>query len=177
MRRSRQRAAKIKRYSPGGRFLDIGSSGGFMVEAAREAGFESFGVELDPAAVEYARSHYPKNTYFTGRIEDFVGTTAGFDAVYCSEVIEHVSDLNSFVAAIAALMKPGGIFYVTTPDISHWRRPKDLDAWDGFDPPSHCMYLTPSSLQRLLSKHGLDVFSKQFAWKPGIKVFARKRQG
>lgn len=106
LRRSRLRMAQIKRYVSGGRFLDIGCNGGFMVEAAREAGFEAFGVDLDPTAIAYARNHYPKNTYFLGSIENFAKTDSGFSAIYCSEVIEHVLDLNSFVAAIAETMKP-----------------------------------------------------------------------
>ena len=176
LRRSRQRVAEFKRYVPGGRFLDVGCNGGFMVEAAREAGFEAFGVELDPFSIDYARRHYPRNTYFLGRIEDFVRTTTRFDAVYCSEVIEHVPDLNAFVAAIAAVMKPEAVLYITTPDISHWRRPQNLKRWDGFDPPAHCIYFNPENFGRLLANHGLTVFRKQFAWKPGIKFFARRNK-
>lgn len=176
MRRSRQRVAQLKRYVLGGRFLDIGCNGGFMVEAAREAGFETFGVELDPVSIEYARKHYPNSTYFLGRIEDFAKEKVGFDAVYCSEVIEHIPDLNSFVSAVARVMKPGAILYITTPDISHWRRPRNLESWDGFDPPAHCIYFSPANFKRLLAKHGLHVFRRQFAWKPGIKFFARKRR-
>ncbi|OGW89216.1 MAG: hypothetical protein A3A73_03125 [Omnitrophica bacterium RIFCSPLOWO2_01_FULL_50_24] len=173
--RSRLRVRLLKRYVSGGRFLDVGCNGGFMVEAAREAGFEAFGVELDRASIDYAHRNYPNNTYFLGPIEAFAKNAQEFSAVYCSEVIEHVPDLNGFVAAIALVMKPGAVLYITTPDISHWRRPKNLEAWDGFDPPDHCIYFNPSNFSRLLASHGLEVFHRQFAWKPGIKVFARKR--
>lgn len=125
--------------------------------------FETFGVDLDPTAIAYARNHYPKNTYFLGSIENFAKTDSGFSAIYCSEVIEHVLDLNSFVAAIAETMKPQAALYITTPDISHWRRPRRLEVWDGFDPPDHCVYFNPTNLKRLLANHGLDVFRKQFS--------------
>jgi SAM-dependent methyltransferase len=175
MRRSRHRVAQIARYVRSGRFLDVGSSGGFMTEAAREAGFKAFGVEIDPVSVAYAREHYPRNSYFLGPIEEFAKTETGFDAVYCSEVIEHVPDLNGFVGAIARAMNPGAVLYITTPDISHWRRPKAIEKWDAFCPPSHCIYFSPGNLTRLLANHGLEGFRRRFAWKPGIKLFACRR--
>jgi len=66
------------------------------------------------------------------------------------------------------------VLYLTTPDISHWRRPRDLTLWDGFCPPSHCIYFSPGNLTRLLVEHGFEVFRRFVAWKPGIKVLARR---
>ena len=45
---------------------------------------------------------------------------------------------------------------------------------DSFFPPSHCIYFTPGSLTQLLSRHGFSIFRKRLAFKPGIKVFARR---
>jgi SAM-dependent methyltransferase len=173
LRRSRMRMKRLARRIPGGQFLDVGCNGGFMVEAARERGFDAHGIELDPVSVRYAREHYPKNGYFEGRIEDYA-PDAPFDLIYSSEVIEHVPEVSGFVAAIARLLKPGGHLYVTTPDISHWRRPRRLTDWDGFCPPSHCIFFTPSSLKALLTRHGLETVQTGFAWKPGIKILARR---
>ncbi|HTH98939.1 MAG TPA: class I SAM-dependent methyltransferase [Stellaceae bacterium] len=156
-------------------FLDVGANGGFMSEAARRAGFEVTGVEPDGQSVAYAREHYPGIRFLNAFIEDAELPPDSFDAVYCSEVIEHSFDVNAFVAAIARAMKPGGIFYVTTPDINHWRRPKDVTKWDAFGPPSHCLYFSPANLARLLDRHGLDTIVKRIAFKPGIKLIARKR--
>ncbi len=181
MRRTRRRAAALARLVPprtGGeprRFLDVGCNGGFMTEAAREAGFAATGVELDGAAVAYAQQHYPANEYYHGSIEAFRDAEAEpFDAVYCSEVIEHVPDVNGFVAAIAVLMRAHGVLYLTTPDIGHWRRPRDIAAWDAFCPPSHCLYFNGRNLGRLLERHRLRVFRRRLALKPGLKVLARK---
>ena len=58
----------MSRFIPSGTFLDIGSNGGFMVEAAREKGFLATGVEIDSVSVEYAQEHYPENSYFTGNL-------------------------------------------------------------------------------------------------------------
>ncbi len=174
MRRARGRARRIRRIAPGGRFLDIGCSGGFVVEAAREQGFEAVGIDPDPMSIAWAREHYPKNEYFVGFMETCDTGGRLFDAVYCSEVIEHSSDVNRFVHALVSVMAPGAILYLTTPDVSHWRRPRDVTKWDAFKLPDHCLYFNPAALTRLLARHGLDVFRRPFRLKPGIKVVARK---
>lgn len=181
MRRSRGRARALfgmmPRRTSKPRLLDVGASGGFLVEAARESGFDATGVELDPASVAYAKQHYPRNTFVQGTVEDFArqNPDTWFDAVYCSEVIEHVTDANSFVAAIATLMPAFAVLYLTTPDIGHWRRPRDITKWDAFDPPSHCLYFDKRTLPRLLEKHGFTDIHRRLALKPGLKLIARRR--
>ncbi len=174
MRRCRRRARWLVRRASGRRFLDVGCNGGFMTEAMRELNFESHGVDLDPISIAWAREHYPGGHFHVGTAEAFVPANGPFDVVYCSEVIEHSPDVNRFVASLAALMAPGGILFLTTPDIGHWRRPRDLAAWDAFCPPVHCVYFNRATLARLLEKHGLRIVHRRPAFKPGIKVLARK---
>lgn len=177
LRRSRGRVRQLRRYVKSGRFLDVGTNGGFMAKAASDAGFDTWGIEPDPVSVAYARENYPEIHVFQGFIEEFVETPEGqkpFDAVYCSEVLEHVPDVNSFIGAIAKATKPGGVLYLTTPDVAHRRVPDNVLEWDSFFPPSHCIYFTPDSLTQLLSRHGFSIFRKRLAFKPGIKVFARR---
>jgi 2-polyprenyl-3-methyl-5-hydroxy-6-metoxy-1,4-benzoquinol methylase len=174
MRRSRGRLRQLARYVAGGRFLDVGCNGGFMVEAARERGFEAWGVEVDAVSVAYALGHYPGNRYFHGTVQEFAREAPKFDLVYCSEVIEHVPDVQDFVAALASVTRPGGVLFVTTPDISHWRRPRRLEMWNAFNPPSHCILFTPRGLRHLLEAHGFAVVRRKLAWKPGIKFICRR---
>src|SRR3546814_20871446 len=90
----------------------------------------------DGGAVANAREHYPLNRFFVGGIEEWVPPDGlSCDAVCCSEVLDHVTDANRFVAPLARLMTTGGVLYLTTPDIGHWRRPRNLATWDVFTPP------------------------------------------
>jgi len=178
LKRSRARVGlmlrQLGRGADGLAFLDVGANGGFMAEAARQAGFTVTGIEPDPVSVAYARHNFPGIDFVHGFLEQIDLAAAAFDLAYCSEVIEHSGDCNRFVAALARALKPGGLLYLTTPDISHWRRPRDLLRWDAFCPPAHCLYFSPSNLTLLLARHGLTVSRRQFAWKPGIKLFAVK---
>lgn len=174
MKRSRGRVKYMSRFIPSGTFLDIGSNGGFMVEAAREKGFLATGVEIDSVSVEYAQEHYPENSYFTGTIEEFSNSGRQFDLAYCSEVIEHVPDVISFVEAISKVLRKGGVLYITTPDISHFRVPRDLTKWDAYGPPSHCIFFTPNSLKGLLERFGFRILKRRIAFKPGIKLICER---
>ncbi len=177
MRRSRNRIRALRRIAPQAeRFLDVGCSGGFMVEAAREAGFAATGVDLEPPAIGYARRHFPQNIFFCGTIEEFAATSPDpFDVVYSSEVIEHVPDVRSFALTLASLVRPGGLLYVTTPDLTHWSQPRDLHLRSGFGPPAHCVYFTPKSLIGLLDVAGFNLVRRRLAFKPGIKLICRRR--
>jgi SAM-dependent methyltransferase len=175
MRRLRGRARALARYAQGrGRFLDVGANAGFMTEAMRELGFEAHGVEPHPPSVAYAREHYPKNSYHQTFMEAFDPGGLTFSAVYCSEVIEHSPDINGFIDAIRRVMEPGAPLYLTTPDIGHWRRPRELARWDGFKPPSHCVYFNPGALVGFLERHGFRILRRRLAFKPGIKLIAAR---
>jgi 2-polyprenyl-6-hydroxyphenyl methylase/3-demethylubiquinone-9 3-methyltransferase len=108
-----------------------------------------------------------------GFLEDADLGGVRFDAAYCSEVIEHAPDPDRFAMALAAALAPGGLLYITTPDIDHWRRPRELARWDAWNPPSHCVYFNPKNLKLLLAKHGLTPVWRAISFKPGIKMIVR----
>ena len=145
-----------------------------MAQAMHERGFESHGIDPDPISIAWAREHYPGIHFEVATAEHYTPVGAPFDVIYCAEVIEHSPDANRFLASIMALMAPGGVLFLTTPDISHWRRPRDVTAWDAFVPPEHCLYFSPSNLALLLAKHGLRIVRRRLVLKPGIQVLACK---
>lgn len=169
LRRARRRLRRFRNYRRSGRFLDIGCSGGFIAEAAREAGFEAHGIDISQTSIDFARAHYPENTYLCG---DFISADLAerrFDAVYSSELIEHLIDPNPFLARIAQVMAPGAVLFLTTPDHGHWRRPRDLSKW--ICPPFHLTYFSQANLYHLLERHGFRVLKRERNMKPGIKVY------
>ncbi|HXE16416.1 MAG TPA: class I SAM-dependent methyltransferase [Stellaceae bacterium] len=176
LRRARGRVRGMKLFARrGGKFLDIGCNAGFMVEAAREGGFTANGIDLDADAVTYAREHFSANAYHVGPVEGLVTEHAGqFALIHSADVIEHVPDARGFAAAIFSLLRPGGYVHLTTPDITHWRRPRELTAWDGFIPPNHLIYYNPASLKRLLRDAGFQIVYRKPTLKPRIVLMARR---
>jgi len=181
LRRAKGRVRYIirnfKAPAAGCTFLDVGCSGGFMTKAALEAGFVPTGIDPDGEAVAHARKHYPGPTYAVSNLIDFASSCEQkFDAIYCSEVLEHVPDANAFMSSLAKLMEPRAVLYLTTPDIAHWRRPQDLTKWNVFTPPRHCLFFSFGTLQHLLARHGLTIRRRQWAFKPGLKILVEKSE-
>ena len=166
--RARKRVARIGRA--GGRWLDVGCSAGFVVKAATEAGFEAFGVDIEADGIAYGRDTLGLSRLACGVLEEQHYPDAHFDVISAYDVIEHVPDLNRFVAELARILAPDGVLDIGTPDIGHWRVPRTLSRWNELKPSEHLYYFNRKTLGRLLAAHGLRIVRKRLALKPGLKV-------
>ena len=72
------------------------------------------GAESIAVARAHAEATGAPFAYRAGLVEDLVAEGARFDVVTALEVVEHVADLRAFVAAAAALAKPGGLMLLST---------------------------------------------------------------
>ncbi len=93
--------------------LDVGCGAGLAAEAFCRMGAEVTGVDAAGEALAAARAHAEASglaiTYREGTPEALAAEGARFDAVVALEVIEHVEDRAAFCAALAALVRPGGV--------------------------------------------------------------------
>lgn len=166
--RARKRVARLKRA--GGRWLDVGCSAGFVVKAALEAGFEAWGVDIEAAGIAYGRDTLGLPRLACGVLEDQDYPAAHFDVISAYDVIEHVPDLNRFVAELARILAPHGVLDIGTPDIGHWRVPRALAHWQELKPSEHLYYFNRQTLGHLLARHGLRIVYQRWSLKPGLKV-------
>ena len=90
-KRAKKIVKRISKFKGKGRFLDIGCSAGFILEAARERGFDPYGVEISPHALRYAREEL-KLEVFDGYLEDAHFADGFFDVVTMYNLLEHVLD-------------------------------------------------------------------------------------
>src|SRR5512147_3268084 len=103
----------------GKRVLDVGCGGGILAEAMAGAGATVSGIDLSEKALKVAKLHLYESgktvDYQLVSAEDFAAQHAGeFDVVTCMEMLEHVPDPASVVAACARLVKPGGWVFFST---------------------------------------------------------------
>ncbi len=97
---------------------EIGCGGGLLTEPMRRLGAEVTGVDPSPRNVGIARSHAEasglKITYLQCAAEDMVERRASFDIVLAMEVVEHVANIDVFLASCAQLVNPGGLVFLAT---------------------------------------------------------------
>jgi len=103
----------------GKRVLDVGCGGGLLSEGMAVRGAEVTGIDLSEKSLGVARLHLlesgQKVDYRKISAEQMAEEMPGaFDAVTCLEMLEHVPDPASIVAACARLVKPGGQVFFST---------------------------------------------------------------
>ena len=99
----------------GARVLDVGCGGGILTEAMARRGAQVTGIDLSDKALRVAELHLHESglavRYEKAAVEDLSGE---FDVVTCMELLEHVPDPASMVAACARLVRPGGRVFFST---------------------------------------------------------------
>jgi 2-polyprenyl-3-methyl-5-hydroxy-6-metoxy-1,4-benzoquinol methylase len=135
------------------RYLDVGCSTGFVVEAAKAQGWEAVGLDLNPSAIDFGRS---RGLDLRAVALDDAGLAPGtFDAVSLFDVLEHLLDPGRTMRACTELLRPGGILFLYVPNFdSASRLLMGVNAhfiW----PTHHLNYYTPSTLRGLMVRHGL----------------------
>ncbi|HKJ17145.1 MAG TPA: bifunctional 2-polyprenyl-6-hydroxyphenol methylase/3-demethylubiquinol 3-O-methyltransferase UbiG [Xanthomonadales bacterium] len=99
--------------------LDVGCGGGILSEALAHKGATVTGIDVAEKVLGVARLHLLESgvdvNYEASTAEQKAQSDSGsFDVVTCMEMLEHVPDPDSVVAAISGLLKPGGQAFFST---------------------------------------------------------------
>ncbi|HXE22951.1 MAG TPA: bifunctional 2-polyprenyl-6-hydroxyphenol methylase/3-demethylubiquinol 3-O-methyltransferase UbiG [Rhodoferax sp.] len=104
----------------GKRVLDVGCGGGILADAMARKGAQVLGIDLATKALKVAELHALEACTPNVQYREISAETlaqeqpGGFDIVTCMEMLEHVPDPASVVAACVALVKPQGWVFFST---------------------------------------------------------------
>jgi SAM-dependent methyltransferase len=134
----------------GRRVLDLACGvgyGSYILAQARDR--EVTGIDLDPQAIAYGQAHYQRAglRLLVGDALKWRNEGAPFDTIVSFETIEHLPEPAVFVAHIASLLKPGGLFLVSAPNtLLHKRAPVPVENEFHLSEPDYatfCAWLQP----------------------------------
>jgi 2-polyprenyl-6-hydroxyphenyl methylase/3-demethylubiquinone-9 3-methyltransferase len=164
--------------------LDVGCGGGILSESMAGSGAEVTGIDLSDKALQVARLHLLESgkqvDYRSIAVEDLAAEQPGhYDVVTCLEMLEHVPDPSSVIAACAKLVKPGGWIFFSTLN----RNPKSyLFAVVGAEyilsllprgTHDYAKFIKPSELAQSCRNAGLDLVDLiGMSYNPLTKVYS-----
>ena len=136
------------------RLLDLGCGAGSWLQAAHRAGWEAEGLEISKAAAEQVR---PLGfEVFCGDLFQAKYPANRFDVVLAIELIEHLAEPLEILRETARILRPGGLFWATTPNAGGLSSRLLGADWSNVCPPEHVQLFTIEGVLRLTKRAGFS---------------------
>ena len=152
-----ERVQILKKFLPKkkNKVLEVGCSTGFFLEEANKEGWNTYGIEINPSAVNFAK----KKKLNVSNI-DFIKSNfkTKFDVICAFDVIEHLIDPKKFVKKAFKLLKKNGLLFVYVPN---WQSATRLLLGEQDShfiwPTHHLTYFTPNTLKNFFEMQKLKL--------------------
>jgi SAM-dependent methyltransferase len=152
---ARRSLARLRRFAPGGRLVEVGCAYGFFLLEARSA-FRVSGFDVSEDATRAARER--GLDVVAGEPGDAELAARGpFDAAVLLDTIEHLADPAATLRLLARHLRPGGALLLTTGDLGSPLARLMGRRWRLMTPPQHLWFFTRRSLGLLLGAAGLRI--------------------
>lgn len=138
---------KMEAFRKTNKMIDVGCGAGFFLEEAKKRGWEVFGSEFGERSVKRCREK--GITMFEGELnpEDF--EKESFDVITSFEVVEHINNPIDEFTKFNALLRKGGLLYVTTPNYKYLFKDKPRFKKSVLTYPEHLAFFTPKTIKKL----------------------------
>jgi 2-polyprenyl-6-hydroxyphenyl methylase/3-demethylubiquinone-9 3-methyltransferase len=145
----------------GSSVLDLGCGKGDFTAHLAQLGFQAVGTDISELVVEKDRRAFPQCRFEVLNADGSIPARDGsFQAVWSSEVIEHIFDVHAYLSQVNRVLVDGGLYVLTTPYHGLMKNMMIcLTKFDHhFDPElSHIRFFDKAGLQRCLNRAGFEV--------------------
>ncbi len=146
---------QVQRFRPTGRLLDVGCHVGTFLVQAQKAGYLVDGVEPSVWASGIAAERIA-GTVWNSTIEDAGLPEAAYDVATIWDVIEHLPDPALTMRSVHSALRPGGIFAVSTMDVSAPFARLLGHRWPWYMH-MHLVYFSRQTLTEMLRREGFEI--------------------
>ncbi|XP_018798431.1 PREDICTED: ubiquinone biosynthesis O-methyltransferase, mitochondrial-like isoform X2 [Bactrocera latifrons] len=171
------------------KILEVGCGGGILTEALARLNANVTGVDLGADVIMTAEKHLNEHspelveriTYKTESIAEHANDHANhYDAIVCSEVLEHIDEKEAFLKDCVRAIKPGGSIFITTLNktVLQWFigiilgeyvfgvAPKNTHHWSKLIAPQDVQRILTALNCETVSLNGLtyNVFYRRWRW-------------
>jgi SAM-dependent methyltransferase len=135
------------------RIFEVGCGDGNFLACLRAHGWTVRGSEYDAETAALVRRRHGIEVA-VGDVADAPPPGAPFAAVAAYHVLEHVYRPAEWLAAVRALLEPGGVLHLQVPNYGSLSRRLTGPAWASLMFPQHVYFYSPRTLADLLRRAG-----------------------
>jgi 2-polyprenyl-3-methyl-5-hydroxy-6-metoxy-1,4-benzoquinol methylase len=156
-----------------GRLVDVGAGYGTFCEYVQNASLfkNVIAIEPDPSPAQICKS---KGVHVISKFVEHINLKSKADIVTSFECIEHVFDPKVYISSISKIMKKGGLFVITTPNIKGFDLLTLKCKSDNTTAPDHLNYFHPESLSLVLRRCGFKILEVQTPGKLDVELVRKK---
>lgn len=144
--------AEFAVYRKTNKLLDLGCGAGGLLQAARNHGWNAQGLDVSSHAAEHVRELGFE--VFEGELSEAAFPEGQFDVVTAAELLEHISEPRALLREVARILRPGGLFWTTTPHARGISARMLGLKWRCIWPPEHLQLFSIRGLKALLREAG-----------------------
>jgi len=150
------RKNRIKRFIRSGSVLDIGCGGGLFLDVMKRDGWIVTGAEFNAETARDVSGMYAIPVV-SGSPSEWSFSEGNFDVITMNHVLEHLREPDGMVAECRRLLRKGGLFVCSVPNIASLQASAGKGVWFHLDIPYHIHHFTEAGLTKLLKKHSFSI--------------------
>jgi 2-polyprenyl-3-methyl-5-hydroxy-6-metoxy-1,4-benzoquinol methylase len=145
-----------------GKILDIGCGTGAFLNTMKEANWNTTGLEPDDTARKKALELYKIQARPSHEIFDLPNDS--YDAISMWHVLEHVHQLQEYIAQLKNMLTANGKIFIAVPNYTSYDAQHYGTYWAAYDVPRHLYHFSPASMKTLVEQHGLKIKKIKPMW-------------
>jgi len=145
-----------------GHLLEVGAGTGAFAHAMSKKGWEITALEPDAASRERAFNNYSIQVEPIDALHLLHENK--YDVITLWHVLEHVHDLNEYMACFYKLLKPNGRLIIAVPNYNSYDAGYYKKYWAAYDVPRHLYHFSPRSMNFLTKKFNMELVQIKPMW-------------
>lgn len=145
------KVALLKSIKKEGVHLDIGCGTGEFLNACKNAGYTTRGIEPSELARTQAKKNYnlavSDNTDLTQFSEE------EFDSISMWHALEHIPNLNETISQLHKILKQNGKIIIAVPNYKSWDATYYKEFWAAWDVPIHLWHFSKNTIEKVFKNH------------------------
>ena len=145
----------LKSVKKSGTHLDVGCGTGEFLNACKDAGFSTEGIEPSELARKQAIENFNLSVNENTNLEQFQNNK--FDSISMWHVLEHIPNLNGTITQFDRVLNANGKVIVAVPNHKSWDAKYYKEYWAAWDVPIHLWHFSKETIELLFNKNGFKL--------------------